>query len=405
MLTEAMKKIMGVKANDLAIRAAGAGRHQVADKSGLTRGLYLVVNGNGSRRFLWRYVSPRTGKPNEAGLGSYPLTTLADARETVVEWRNLVRQGIDPIADRRAKKSAVKIDGKTLRDALVLYGEEFKDRAGAREGVRLIERHASALLTRPIGQELTAVEVKAALMKVIAATPKTAVRTRAALSALFSFAIGHGWRQGNPCDRALWRSISPPAPRSVPYRMMPLKMLPDFWRRLLDRDTMPALALAFTVATAARQAETTGATWGDFDLDARLWIVPGDKMKMGREHRQPLNDAALDVLARAKALGRRSSYVFPGLGGGRMGSRTMETVMHRQERMSYSVHATARAAFSTFGHEMTDHPHELIELSLAHIEGRGNSVSRSYNRSDALDRRRQLMEDWGAFLTGGQASS
>jgi hypothetical protein len=68
--------------------------------------------------------------------------------------------------------------------------------------------------------------------------------------------------------------------------------------------------------------------------------------------------------------------------------------------MPYSAHATARATFSTFAHEMTDHPHELIELSLAHVEGRGNSVARSYNRSDALERRRQLMADWGKFLAG-----
>jgi hypothetical protein len=71
--------------------------------------------------------------------------------------------------------------------------------------------------------------------------------------------------------------------------------------------------------------------------------------------------------------------------------------MHRQIGMPYSTHATARA---TFAHEMTDHPHELIELCLAHAEGRGNSVARVYNRSDALERRRQLMADWGKFLAG-----
>ena len=121
---------------------------------------------------------------------------------------------------------------------------------------------------------MTAVEVKTALVKVQGSHPKTATRTRAALSALFSFCIGHGWRQGNPCDRAVWRSLSPPAPKSVPYPMLPLKLLPSFWQRLLDRDTVPSLALAFTIAVAARQAETTGLVWDDLDLDARLMIVP-----------------------------------------------------------------------------------------------------------------------------------
>jgi integrase len=284
-----------------------------------------------------------------------------------------------------------------LRDALDQYGEEFKDRAGAREGVRLIQRHAATLLSLPLAEEMTAVEVKTALTKVQGSHPKTATRTRAALSALFSFCIGHGWRKGNPCDRAVWRSMSPPAPKSVPYRMCPLKLLPAFWQRLLDRDTVPSLALAFTIATAARQAETIGMTHDDLDLEQRLWVVPPHKIKMRREHRQPLSDAALDVIARVKAKGRKSSYVFPGLGGSRMGARSMENVMHRQERMPYSVHATARSCFSTALHDVKGFAHEDIELCLAHRPG--NAVSHSYNHADAVEKRRDIMQRWGKFLT------
>jgi integrase len=133
--------------------------------------------------------------------------------------------------------------------------------------------------------------------------------------------------------------------------MPSLKLMPDYWRRLVDHNTVSSLAFAFTIATAARQAETRGMTWDDLDLEQRLWTVPPHKIKMKREHRQPLSDAALDVIARAKALGRKSSYVFPGLGGSRMGSRTMENLQHRIMKMPFSAHATARATFSTWAND------------------------------------------------------
>jgi integrase len=89
--------------------------------------------------------------------------------------------------------------------------------------------------------------------------------------------------------------------------MPPLKIMPGYWRRLVEHNTMSSLALAFTIATAGRQAETRGMTWDALDLDPRLWTVPPHKIKMKREHRQPLNDAALDVLTRVRLLNRKSS--------------------------------------------------------------------------------------------------
>jgi integrase len=328
--------------------------------------------------------------------------TLKEAVERAHELRKVVRSGADPVALKRERRQRPATDGKTLRDALTLYAADFKDRAGARAGVKLIERHAATLLTRPLGEEMTAVEVKTALTKVQESHPRTSARTRAALSALFSFCIGHGWRQGNPCDRAVWRSISPPAPKSEPYKMMPLKLLPAFWQRLLTKDSVPSLALAFTIATAARQAETTGLVWDDLDLDARLMIVPPHKMKMRREHRQPLSDAAVDVIDRVRAKGRKSSHVFLGLGGSRMGSRTMENLMHRQEGMPYSAHATARACFSTALNEKTKFAHEDIELCLAHLPG--TAISRSYNHSDAIEKRRAIIGTLGTRPAAGQTA-
>jgi integrase len=393
-----------IKANDLAIRAAKVGRHQVADKNGLTQGLYLNVNANGSRRFLWRYVSPLTNKPNEAGLGSYPQTTLAAAKEKVIEWRALVRDGIDPIADKRAKKLEVKTNGKTLRDVLGLYAEEFKAHAGAREAVKLIERHAATLLTRPANDDIAPSEVKTALAGVIAATPKTAARTRAALSALFEYAIANDYRTArDPAAKAIFRKLMPPPPKSTPYRMMPPADVPELFKTLTATGSASSLALAYLILVAGRTSEVIGLHSGEIDLDKRLVVIPGSRMKAGVEHRYPISDPALAILTEMRVRCGSDGYVFRAGHGGRSSNRLLESLLHRKLNLPYSVHGF-RASFSSWAHAETDHPHELIELALAHTEGRGNAVARSYNRSDALERRRQLMADWGAFVAGEGAA-
>ena len=98
-------------------------------------------------------------------------------------------------------------------------------------------------------------------------------------------------------------------------------------------------------------------------------------------------------------------YVFPGAAkGSPQSARTLESVMHRKMREPYAVHGF-RAAFSTFAHDCTEFPHELVELALAHVEGRGNAVARAYNRSDALERRRALMVAWAAHVTREAAAT
>lgn len=260
---------------------------------------------------MWRYVSPLTSKPNEAGLGSYPQTTLAMAKEKVIEWRALVRDGIDPIADKRAKKLEVKTNGKTLCDVLGLYAEEFKAHAGAREGVKLIERHAASLLARSANDEIAPVEVKAALAGVIAAYPKTAARARAALSALFEYAIANDYRiHRDPAAKAIFKKLMPPPPKSTPYRMMPPADVPKLFATLTATGSNSSLALAYLILVAGRTAEVIGLHWQEIDLDKRLVVIPGDRMKAGVEHRYPISDPALAILTEMRLRHGSDGYVF-----------------------------------------------------------------------------------------------
>jgi hypothetical protein len=107
----------------------------------------------------------------------------------------------------------------------------------------------------------------------------------------------------------------------------------------------------------------------------------------------------------ARDLFSAGKYVFPGsTKGSPLHPRALQNVMAKQLSAPYAVHGV-RACFSSWAHERTEFPHELIELALAHEEGRGSMVARAYNRSDALERRRELMSAWGSFLTGASASN
>jgi integrase len=128
-------------------------------------------------------------------------------------------------------------------------------------------------------------------------------------------------------------------------------------------------------------------------------------MKKRRVHKVPLSSQALDVLEQSRAMFEAGKFVFPGMTkGSPLNSRALQTVVQKQLHEPYAVHGF-RATFSTWAHERTDVPHELIELALAHIEGQGNSVARAYNRSDAIERRRALMQMWGDWVTGANVAS
>jgi integrase len=348
-------------------------------------------------------VSPITRKPNETGLGSYPTVTLAAARETALEYARLVRQSVDPVRHKRDQRCQTAVDGLTVKMALERYRKDFAGDAGAQTTATTIERHGRALLPLNLAQ-VKPTDVKAALAGVYAAYPKTAVRALAAVSRLMNYAIAHEWRDGDPAARATFRHLWKAPPPVEHYRSMPPAEVPAFFRSLLECGTMSALATAFVIATASRSGETIGATWVEIDLEQRLWVVPASRMKARREWRQPLSSAALDVLDRARAKGSDWGHVFKGRAKGKLSSRALEGALHRGFLVPYSCHGF-RSTFSSWAHESTDYPHELIELSLAHVEGHGNAVARAYNRSDAVQRRRSLMEEWGSFVASGQAAA
>ena len=169
-----------------------------------------------------------------------------------------------------------------------------------------------------------------------------------------------------------------------------------FVQRLRTAEGTGALALELLVLTAARSGEVRGATWDEIDTRAKVWTIPAERMKAGKEHRVPLSAAALAVLARARKLPRvaDTNLVFPAPRGGPLSDMTLTAVMRRMEVPA--VPHGFRSTFRDWSAERTDYPRDVAEMALAHTIG--DKVEAAYRRGDLFDKRRQMMADWAAFV-------
>lgn len=352
------------------------------------------------------------GKGRYMGLGSSPEVSLADARREAERCRRLVRDDTDPIDARRARRQAVSLNAArspTFESCAKQYIEDH--RAGWRN-----EKHAAqwsatlatyaypAFGSLPIQSIDTALVIKA-LDPIWRRKPETAARVRQRIESVLDWAAARGYREGeNP---ARWRGhLDKLLPKRARIRAvkhheaMPYTELPAFFVGLTKRDTISAKALKFTILTAARSAETRGATWGEIDRAASLWIVPASRIKSGRQHRVPLPDAALSVLDDLELLStNRESLLFPGRRGKVLSDSAMRNYLQEDlRRPGLTVHGF-RSSFRDWAAEKTGFPRELAEAALAHVVR--DRTEAAYQRGDLLDRRRKLMDAWSKFCTSG----
>jgi hypothetical protein len=226
------------------IPVAKPGRHHAGET-----GLYLEVSKDGkSRRWLFRYISPISHKPTEAGGKTYPLVGLQQAREWTREMRRLVAEGIDPVQQKREEKAAdaaKKQAATTFDGALTAYAQAFAEKgATTQELESLLRRHVPALLSRPLATINTAVALEA-LAPVQRSLPKTAARVRAAIATVSDYALARGMHSGaNPASVKVFKFLLPTPPKSVPHRMMPFDEIPAFYARLTETPASGRLCLA-----------------------------------------------------------------------------------------------------------------------------------------------------------------
>jgi integrase len=235
------------------------------------------------------------------------------------------------------------------------------------------------------------------------AKPETASRIRGRIETVLDSAKARGYRDGeNP---ARWRGhiaqILPVRSRLTRghHKAMPYDAIPDFLSHLRRRQALAALALEFTILTAARTSEVLGATWAEVDLDKAIWTIPAARMKVGKVHRVPLSHRALEILETVQPLS--TACLFPAEKGGKLSSMAMSMLLRRMKQ-DCTVHGF-RSGFRDWAAECTGYAHEVCEMALAHVIG--NKSEAAYRRGDLFDKRRRLMSDWAAYCTSGPVAA
>lgn len=375
------------------LSSAAVDKRKTRGRLGDGGGLWLNVATTGSKSWVFRWT--RIGKPAEIGLGPYPALSLAKARVTAAECRALIAEGLDPGTE-RTKETA-----KTFGQVAELYLSEMASRWSNTktqwQWQRSLTVSAKPLHFKPINLIDTA-DILKVLKPIWQKTPESASRLRMRLEHVLDFARARGWRDtDNP---ARWRGhLSALLPtrdltKIRHHPAMPWQDVPAFFDSLIGVDAMSAKALAFTILTAARTGETLGARISEFDLEARTWSIPAERMKMSRAHVVPLSDPAVAIVQPLLEL-TTGEFVFPGQKPKKpLSNMSMEMVLRRMQIEGATVHGF-RSSFRDWAGDQTTFEREVAEAALSHQVG--NAVERSYRRGSALEKRRRLMEAWASY--------
>lgn len=381
-------------------------------------GLYLDIAAGGRKAWVFLYRSPnqridragkRVGKQREKGLGSVTDVSLVVARGKDAEARRSIADGKDPLdgIEQVVEPKPAPSFG-AFADVVILSLEGgWKNKKTVAHWRNTLGVHAEAIRSIPVDRIATE-HVLLVLQPIWVTKNETAAILRGRIEKVLDAATAKGLRIGD--NPARWRGhlshLLPPRKKLQRghHPAMPWEQVPEFVTRLRGMQSLGALALEFTILTAARSGESRGARWAEFDLDAQVWTVPAIRMKAGREHRVPLTDRMSAILAEVALLHREDDgFVFPGQTLGRpLSEMTLEAVLRRLDVKPVTVHGF-RSSFRDWCGECTHFPRELAEAALAHSVG--DAVERAYRRGDALERRRQLMAAWTMHVGGGSTGN
>ncbi len=375
------------------ITARFAGAVKKPGRYGDGNGLYLLVKPSGSKSWVLRTVVQ--GRRRDMGLGGYPLVSLAEARAAAFENRKLARAGGDPLALRR--RPNIPTFEEAARTVIEIHKPTWRTGStSARQWEASLRRYAFPLLGARAVDTITTADVMAVLLPLWTEKAETARRVRQRISAIMKWAIAQGYRGDNPAGDAIAAALPKVSDTPKHFRALHHSETGDVIRAVRGSQASLSVKLAFEflVLTAARSGEVRHALWSEFDMEAAIWTIPGERMKTGREHRVPLSGRALEVLEEARALDDGSGLVFPSPAGRKpISASTLSKLLHDLD--IDAVPHGFRSTFRDWCSESAQAPRDLAEACLAHVV---RGVEGAYARSDLLDRRRTLMGRWAGYL-------
>lgn len=367
-------------------------------------GLYLQITKAGVKSWLFRYML--AGKARGMGLGPLHTIGLAEARARALDCRRLLLDGVDPIDTRKAERTAKKVaaaNDKTFEQCATLYIEAhragWKNEKHADQWTNTLKTYAYPVFdVLPVSAIDTALVMKV-LEPIWTTKTETASRLRGRIESVLDWATVRGYRAGdNPARlKGHLDTLLPKRSRVQKVKhhpALPYAELAEFMNVLRAEEGVAARALELLILTATRTNEVIGATWEEFDLDTPLWVIPAERMKMGKEHRVPLSSHAVEIIQAQQEL-RQNNYVFPGTQYGKpLSNMAMLQLLKRMGRTDITAHGF-RSTFRDWAGETTHYPREVCEAALAH--GIKDKAEAAYARGDLFQKRAALMQDWADF--------
>ena len=439
---------MPKKARELSHREVAALKHKGADRPMLVavggagaEGLHLQLTSTGARSWVLRYTIGERRRAH--GLGGFPAVSLAEARQRAAEARKLIGEHRDPLTEKRAARAKLIAEQRAEREAeqaelrtFAAVFREYLPTALASIGTgrsqdrwqNSIEDHILPVIGDMRVDAIAAEDIERVMRQPYAhrragasgefwkVAGETARKTLRRVEVIFTFAGARGYCTGaNPATWAKGTDLAglmpmlakaakstnhkSIAPADAPAWLAALHARRDKWRKsapAAKRGNMSYPALEFVALTACRSGEAREALWREIDFKRALWIIPAERMKAGKPHTVPLAPQATALLRGLYGNGKPDDdFIFPSARGIALRDMALLNLLKDTAGQDQTVHGL-RACFKTWADEHGEYPPEMVEIALAHAVG--SKVEQAYRRGSMIEKRRQLMHDWAAYL-------
>lgn len=373
-------------------------------------GLNLQVTAGASgytRSWVFRYTSPSTGKRRELGLGPLRSVGLAAARVLAANAENQIACGVDPKDARDTAKAQNAAASRRLNfeeaaaQCIATKQHEWKNAKHRHQWTATLETYAYPSLGKLPVDQITMEQVLRVLEPIWTTKTETASRVRQRIEAVMDWAKARKLVTGdNPASlKGGLGQLLPKARKIAKVKhqpALPYQQVHAFVQALRDKRGISPKAFEFLILTAARSGEVLGAKWDEIDLVTKVWTIPPERMKAGREHRIPLSGRAATIIQEMLA-GRQGDFVFPDPSGkkGMSNGALLAVIKGMPDFAAYVPHGF-RSTFRDWAAETTSFANETLELALAHTIK--DKAEAAYRRQDQLEKRAKLMEKWAGYI-------
>lgn len=409
--------------NDLQVRRiTKIGWHAVGGVAGLLIQVRKPSNEGGvtPRSWILRIQNEHGRQP--IGLGTYPLVTLAEAREQAKKLVVEAKLGVNLKAKKRNERSALlsaASKNKTFRDCAIAYMQahesDYTSDKHRKQWPATLEAYAYPVIGNMLVSDIAMRDVKNVLEqetttsdgqtgKLWFVKTETAKRLLGRIKTVLDFATVNEYRTGNnPAQWTGYLDTQLPSPKKLQkvehHPAMPYPLMGDFMEKLRKNESISAKALEFLILTAVRSGSVRMAEWSEFDLDKKLWVIPAEHTKARQEHRVPLQPQAIKLLKSLPVMAG-TKIVFASPTGKALSDMALSQLMRgMRQHGELTVEAVPhgfRSTFRDWAAEQTNYPDEMRKIASGHTVS--DAVKKAYERTDLLDKRRNLMNEWGQFL-------